>query len=167
MVKMSNNRQQKTIIIILGAIAVLLIVIACGVITLVRKPEAANPNALHGVPQNSKPNVLPVADTSQAPVALSSKPLVQQQANPPDETAALRQAVLAALPNYVAEYHTVNRMSAQISVHNVSISQTSSTEAVGIMKYTASSGTGSSELAARCQLRKYDTGWKAETIEPD
>lgn len=165
---MSNERQQQTIIIILGAIAVLLLVIAGGVITLIRKPVAVSPNALQAVPapQPLTPNVLPVANTSPAPVVLSSKPVAQQQANPLDETPALRQAVMDALPIYVAEYHTVNGVSAQISVHDVSISQTSSTEAVGILNYTASSSSGSSELAARCQLRKYDTGWKAETIEP-
>ena len=83
-------------------------------------------------------------------------------APPHDNTADIKQAVLRAVPAYVAEYHTVDGRSATPTDEQISVSQDGPTTAVATMSYL----TGSESHEAQFTLRKYDTGGRVEDVQP-
>lgn len=81
---------------------------------------------------------------------------------PHDNTADIKQAVLRAVPAYVAEYDAVDARSATTTSEQISVPQDGPTTEVATMSYLA----GSKSHEAQFTRRKYDTGWRVKDVQP-
>ena len=95
-------------------------------------------------------------------ITLVAAPPTAAPAPPHDNTADIKQAVLRAVPAYVAEYDAVDARSATTTSEQISVPQDGPTTEVATMSYLA----GSKSHEAQFTRRKYDTGWRVKDVQP-